>query len=207
MKKYILLAVVIYWCSAISCQAISLSTQIKGDITTLDNSSELRGWLNLWLSNRFTIMARGYLQDPNTTAIEGLANFTLDRWTISGGIEHIFQQECTYTEVAISFHASPVNFLTVTGYFGHDAIYEIEGAFEIPIYHSISTYLTSKTRYFTTNQGFTTERATIGLLFPIWQHDTFAVKLNPYSGYAFTNPAVAHAEDWHVGIQIILWTL
>lgn len=208
MKRLVLLLLACLLC-AVTADAITVTTQVKGDVTSLDNTSELRGWLNLWLTQHLSLTARGYVQDPNTTAVEGLVSLNLGRWTVSGGAEYLIQQERTYAEVAISYQTSLTNFLTLTGYFNAEpdqAVYELEGAFEIPTYKSLSTYITSKTRYFAEGNGLTTERATLGLLFPVWRRDSFVLKLNPYGGYALTNPAPDDAATWHGGVQIISWT-
>lgn len=211
MKKRILFTfifiLIVYWWP-MPCQAVSVTTQIKGDLTTLDNTSELRGWVNVWLNEHIALTARGYLQDPDVTAVEGFASLIFNRWIFSTGAEYLFQQARTYAELSVSFQATPVSFLTATGYFNAEpdqAIYELEGAFELPIYKALSAYLTSKTRYFSEFELWH-ERATIGLLFPILRRDAFILKLNPYGGYAFSDPEPVEAEDWHVGIQAIVWT-
>lgn len=191
---------------AISAAAAPVTTQLKADVTSLDATSDLRGWLNLWLTQHISLTARGYLQDPDTTAVEGLASLTVGRWTVSSGAEYLLSEDRTYAEAALSFQTALANVITLTAYIGNDAIYELEGAFEIPIYKSFSTYITSKTRYFAEGDGLTTERATMGVLFPIWRRDSCVIKLNPYGGYAFMNPAPDDADTWHVGVQIISWT-
>lgn len=64
MKRLVLLLLACLLC-AVTADAITVTTQVKGDVTSLDNTSELRGWLNLWLTQHLSLTARGYVQDPN----------------------------------------------------------------------------------------------------------------------------------------------